>query len=80
MEVDKTFLERQKHILQIFYRINQRDHRFPEYEEIGKTFSIYEHADNYNVSIINKFVIFSNNMKFFLVSETRGREEICPIL
>lgn len=48
---DKVFLERQRHVLQLFYRVNQHDWRHPEYVEIDKTFSVQVHADSFSVRI-----------------------------
>lgn len=55
VETDPIALERQKQILQLFYRVIQHEHLHSDYEEIGKSFSIQEHADNYDVSCLFSF-------------------------
>lgn len=51
IETDLTVLERQKQILELFYRINQDEHLHLEYVAIGKSFSLQENVDCYTVSV-----------------------------
>lgn len=55
---DKIFLERQKHILQLFSRVLQHEHLHPEYARIGKNYSILDNADCYTVSSILDYLLF----------------------
>lgn len=47
---DRAFLEKQKHVLKLLYRINQPT-PYEEYQEIARTYSVAEHRRDFVVSV-----------------------------
>ena len=57
---DKTFLQKQKNVYELFWHVNQPTVYHPELHQIAKTWSIMDHVDDYT----NKVFLDHINLYF----------------